>query len=168
MQGKDRMKETAFGIIILLFIFLLLKKIKARENNKEKSDEKLNLQHIYQPRWLFSYHEKEAYWKLKKIAERNGYILFAKVRLHDLVEPVRGCSQYMTYLNKVQAKHVDFVLCSQKLVAKAVIELDDRSHDDPKRKERDRFVDAALKAAGYKILHIRTVDEREVERFLLK
>jgi very-short-patch-repair endonuclease len=35
-----------------------------------------------------------------------------------------------------------------------VIELDDASHEEESRRDRDTFVDAALTAAGLPILHI--------------
>lgn len=120
----------------------------------------------YQPRWLFSYNEKYAYTLLKPIAEELGYTVFAKVRLLDLIEPVKGIRKYKTYFYKIQAKHVDFVLCDQNLVAEWIIELDDSSHDRPDRQERDRFVDEAVTSVGYKILHVRqiTPDIRDMLR----
>lgn len=113
----------------------------------------------YQRNWLFSYNEKDAYQKLKPIAEELGYTVFAKVRLLDLVTPVKGNPKYKTYFYKVQAKHVDFVLCDEKLVARCVIELDDKSHDTEERQKRDSFVDEVLKSVGYKIIHTRAITD---------
>ena len=78
-----------------------------------------------------------------------GYTIFSKVRLLDLLEPVSG-KNYKSYFYKVQAKHVDFVLLDKKLVARCIIELDDSSHDEKDRKERDSFVDKAVTSVGYK------------------
>ena len=113
----------------------------------------------YQRNWLFSYNEKDAYQKLKPIAEELGYTVFAKVRLLDLVTPVKGNPKYKTYFYKVQAKPVDFVLCDEKLVARCVIELDDKSHDTEERQKRDSFVDEVLKSVGYKIIHTRAITD---------
>lgn len=49
------------------------------------------------------------------------------------------------------------------------IELDDKSHEHPDRKERDRFVDEVFAAAGLPILHIkvkRTYVETELANLL--
>ena len=129
------------------------------EDSPKKSKERtpLPVQGAYQSRWLFSYNEKYAYTALKPIAEELGYIVFAKVRLLDLLEPKKGQKQYKAYFHKIQAKHVDFVLCNQNLVAEWIIELDDSSHDRPDRQERDRFVDEAVTSVGYKILHVRQI-----------
>ncbi len=77
----------------------------------------------------------------------------------DLVTPVKGNPKYKTYFYKVQAKHVDFVLCDEKLVARCVIELDDKSHDTEERQKRDSFVDEVLKSVGYKIIHTRAITD---------
>lgn len=90
-----------------------------------------------------------------------GYTIFSKVRLLDLLEPVSG-KNYKSYFYKVQAKHVDFVLLDKKLVARCIIELDDSSHDEKDRKERDSFVDKAVTSAGYKIIHTRTVTDETI------
>ena len=65
---------------------------------------------------------------------------------------------------QVQAKHVDFVLCDSKLVARYIIELDDSSHNAPDRTERDQFVDRVLQAVGYKVLRLNAFDERRIEQ----
>ena len=66
--------------------------------------------------------------------------------------------------NKVQAKHVDFLLCDSKLVARYIIELDDNSHIAPDRAERDQFVDSVLQAVGYKVLRLNAFDEVKIEQ----
>lgn len=114
----------------------------------------------YQKKWLLSYNEKDAYKVLKTICDENGLHLMTKVRLLDLVEPVKGNPKYRSYFYKIQAKHIDFVICDEKLVARCMIELDDNSHNQTDRAERDRFVNEVLQSVGYKVLHIRSVTEQ--------
>lgn len=153
------------GILIILVLYFALKKPEAAtadetENEKnEKATSKLPIAGAYQKKWLFSYNEKDAYNKLKPIADELGLTVFSKVRLLDLLEPVSGNPKYKTYFYKVQAKHVDFVLCDQKLVAKFIIELDDSSHDRSDRKKRDSFVDEVITSVGYKIIHTRAITD---------
>lgn len=129
------------------------------ETPEAATETELNISKAYQKHWMFTYNEKDAYHKLKAIADELGYTVFAKVRLLDIVEPRKGIEKYKTYFYKIQAKHVDFVLCDQKLVARYVIELDDGSHDDPKRQERDEFVDNVLTSVGYQIIHTRAITD---------
>ena len=65
----------------------------------------------------------------------------------------------MSALGKIQSKHVDFVICDQNLYIKAIVELDDKSHDQPDRQERDRFVDDVLTSVGYTVIRTRAVTE---------
>lgn len=129
------------------------------EISEQPEENALNISGAYQKRWMFSMNEKDAYRKLKTIADELGYIVFAKVRLLDLLQPKKGIEKYKTYFYKIQAKHVDFVLCDQKLVARYIIELDDNSHDTQARKERDEFVDKVVQSVGYKIIHTRAITD---------
>lgn len=117
----------------------------------------------YKSKWMFTPHEKDGYNKIKEVTDKLGLTLFAKVRLYDLVEPKPGVQNAMGHVGKIQAKHCDFVVCSEKLVAKAVIELDDASHDTEARQERDTFVDTVLQSCGYKVIHMREIDQNALE-----
>ncbi len=83
-------------------------------------------------------------------------VIMTKVRLADIVDVRKGLSrrQWQSAFNRIQSKHVDFVLCDpQQLDIKAVVELDDRSHKKPKRQDRDRFVDQVMNFTGIPIFH---------------
>lgn len=58
--------------------------------------------------------------------------------------------------NRIDRKHVDFLLCeTATMTPRLVVELDDSSHQKQKTQERDELVDGALKGAGLPILHVR-------------
>jgi len=85
------------------------------------------------------------------------YQIFAKVRLADIVRPVRSPSRsgWQSAFNRIAGKHVDFVLCdSERLGIVAVVELDDSTHGRFERGLRDSLVDAALAAAGIPVLRV--------------
>ncbi len=157
LQGVRIMLPYFIGFCVLCVLIRSVKKMFKRPEPKKTDPTELDLSGAYQSKALFSPHEKDAYQKLRDIADRRGYIVFAKVRLLDLLEPVKSHPKYRTLFNKVQAKHVDFVLCNYELVPDIVIELDDSSHDTPRRKERDKFVDEALNQCGYRIIHTREI-----------
>jgi hypothetical protein len=88
-------------------------------------------------------------------AVEGRYPIFAKVRLGDVLTVPPGTQQFWTHRNKIDRKHVDFVLCSPRdLTPVLAIELDDASHERADRRARDAFVDRALEAAGLPILHV--------------
>jgi len=77
-----------------------------------------------------------------------------KVSLSDIIF-VSKTDRYMSFFNRISKRHVDFLLCeSSTLKPVLAIELDDVSHNRPSRKERDRFLDEALRAAGLPILRV--------------
>jgi hypothetical protein len=105
--------------------------------------------------YLLSVAERSFYEALR-VALADRAVIFAKGRLADLVWLPKGTAGRQSHVNRVQSKHVDFVLCEEaNLRPLLVIELDDTSHDAPDRAARDAFVDAALEAAGLPVLHVR-------------
>ncbi len=85
------------------------------------------------------------------------YRVFAKVRVADVIEPERGLdgSTWQRAFNRTQAKHFDFVLCAHSdLSVVCVVELDDQSHQAPKRQERDVFLARLCEAVSLPLLQI--------------
>lgn len=90
-------------------------------------------------------------------AVASDYQIFAKVRLADIVRPVRSPSRsgWQYAFNRITGKHVDFVLCDpSSLDVVAVIELDDRTHQSFERGLRDSLVDSALADALIPVLRV--------------
>lgn len=112
----------------------------------------------YQAKYLLTKNEWYEYRKLRDIAEAKGLRVCPKVRLLDLIEPRRG-DGYMSLLGKIQSKHVDFVIADKDMHVKAIVELDDGSHNRPDRQERDNFVDEVLTSVGYKVIRTRSIKE---------
>ncbi len=77
-----------------------------------------------------------------------------KVALADIFFVVRPNENMRAY-NKINRKHVDFLICDpKKMAALFGIELDDSSHKRPDRVDRDEFVEHAFDAAGLPLLRI--------------
>lgn len=91
-------------------------------------------------------------------ASAGRYRIFGKVRIADVIAPARGLdkSTWTSVFNRIKAKHFDFVLCDlQTLKVKAVIELNDRSHANNGRVERDEFIAHACSDAGLALRMVR-------------
>lgn len=116
----------------------------------------------YQSKYLLTKNEWYEYRKLRDIAETKGLQVCPKVRLLDLIEPRRG-DGYMSLLGKIQSKHVDFVITDKDLHIKAIVELDDNSHNRPDRQERDNFVNEVLTSVGYKVIRTRSITEETLK-----
>ena len=97
------------------------------------------------------------FYKALNKAVLDDWEIFAMVRIADLLRVEKGHKNYRKWLNKILAKHIDFVLCHPgTLVPEVCIELDDPSHERADRIERDIFVNAAFDAADLPLLRIPT------------
>lgn len=142
-------------LVILAFLYKLLDQKVSRINYRE----------AYQARQLLTKREHQEYLKLKQYADARGWLICPKVRLFDLIEPKRGVGKRQTLLNKVWAKHVDFVLVDQSMNVIGVLELDDSTHDRADRKERDSFVRDALEGAGITMIQTRSITPDTLDGF---
>lgn len=159
------MELIIFGLVVTLIVVLIdnLKKKKKIQNTpytplqvpeEQKIEITPNLP--YKKKFLLTKNEWSFYKSLKPIADELGYSVLAKVRLADLVEvKVNDNKDFMKYFNKINKKHVDFLLAKpENLQIELLIELDDNTHNSS-QKQRDEFIEALYEQTGYKLLRVR-------------
>ena len=115
----------------------------------EKEPKKTNVIYPYHLRDDFvSKAEHNFYMVLRSIVPDTA-VLLAKVSLGDLFYVKSSDpSEYRTCTNKIDRKHVDFLLCDARSMRPiAGIELDDKSHRREDRQARDEFVEMVFRAA---------------------
>ena len=96
------------------------------------------------------------FYRVLQTAVSNWAIIFVKVSLGDLFFAQTGeFGQNQAYRNKIDRKHVDFLLCDTQTIHPILgIELDDKSHQRADRQKRDQFVDQVFAAAQLPLVHI--------------
>ena len=78
----------------------------------------------------------------------------SKVRLADVFFVARP-NENMTYFSRIAQKHLDFLVCDSVTMKPLLgIELDDSSHKQDNRQERDDFVDKVFEVAGLPLLRL--------------
>lgn len=85
------------------------------------------------------------------------YLVFGKVRVADIVEPQRSLdkSKRQRAFNRISAKHFDFVLCAKgDLAVVCAIELNDQSHQQSKRQDRDAFLVGLCQAISLPLIQM--------------
>ena len=93
------------------------------------------------------------YCVLKK-AVQEEFTICTKVNLSDLFFVPRS-KESRSFLNKIDRKHVDFLLCEVATLRPVLgVELDDSSHSRKDRIERDQFVDSVFEAASLTLLRV--------------
>ncbi|WP_162409059.1 DUF2726 domain-containing protein [Acuticoccus sediminis] len=123
----------------------------------------------YVRRPLLSPAEKRFYRVLLAVAGKRA-IVVTKVRLADLITVKARKRLFWRAFHQIAQKHIDFVLLDpQTLEPICAVELDDRSHELRERRQRDRFVDRAMRRAGLPLHHVpvrRTYDKAEIGRLI--
>jgi hypothetical protein len=104
---------------------------------------------------LLSPAEHSFFMVLRSVVSDSA-LIFIKVGLKDLFYAKSSeASRYRIYTNKIDRKHVDFLLCDVKTVRPIVgIELDDKSHQLSDRQLRDEFVENVFQAARLPLVRI--------------
>lgn len=111
----------------------------------------------YQARGQLVTKSELRFYKSLQKAVQDDWEIFAMVRIADLLRVEKGEPNRRKWLNKILAKHIDFVLCDPgSLEPICCIELDDPSHNRKDRIERDIFVNDAFASADLPLLRIAT------------
>lgn len=110
-----------------------------------------------------------SFYKVLRTLVRNRLEIHTKVRLADIFYVARP-NENRAYINKIDRKHVDFLVCDAVTLKPVLgIELDDSSHARGKRAERDRFVNEVFESAGLPLLRVparNAYDTGELSRLL--
>jgi len=97
-----------------------------------------------------------SFYRVLRSAVGDRALVFTKVNLADLFFVAAGDHRKNRALaNRVDRKHVDFLVCDLKTVRPIVaLELDDQSHERADRKTRDELVAGVFAAAGLPLLRV--------------
>ena len=146
------MNTMLISLLLLAIILIVIAVLKTLFSAKRKQG-------------IFSQYEKQSpflspaersFLGVLEQAVQGQFRIFCKVRMADIIKSRSGMSggEWQSAFNRIQSKHVDFVLCTNDTVEiEGVVELDDKTHQRDDRQERDEFADAAMKQAGIPIFH---------------
>jgi len=134
--------EWILIIVVVVIALLVVAKI-FRSSSKES--------YCYKMRGpLFTKAERSFFGVLEQ-AVTDDFRVLGKVRVADILSPEKGMnrSEWQIAFNMISAKHFDYVVCNKEdLSVAAVIELDDKSHNNQRNKARDEIIERACESAG--------------------
>lgn len=99
----------------------------------------------YQPKAMLSRPEQVLYFRL--IEALPEHIVLAQVQLSAFLK-VLGRQGRQAALNRILMKSADFIICRKDFSVAVVVELQDSTHQQPKRRKSDEFKRKAFEAAG--------------------
>jgi len=150
--------ESSVEFVYIIAFLILVAVVSAFSRRRRGGVADDTAQHSYQSRkQLFSPAERSFYGVLSQ-AVGSECCVMGKVRVADVVSPRKGLSKsdWQKAFNKISAKHFDYVVCdAATLHVQYVVELNDRSHDKPRRSERDRFLREVCRSAGVPLFTFR-------------
>lgn len=158
-------------LICLPFFLILIIIIAILSSSREKNDKlikynyytypsenKLSYNNIYEKkRYLTTIKEVEFYTILQEIATKYDLAVFSQVVLYELVNIKlnKYDKDYLKYWNKISSKSIDFVIINKKTTKiLQCIELDDNTHNNKKRIERDIFINELFKSINLPLLRV--------------
>ena len=110
----------------------------------------------YKAKQYFFSNAEASFFHLLRQMSGDSVLVFPHVALRDLIM-ISGINknEYYKYYNQIDRKQVDFLIVDAKnLKPMLVIELDDSSHQQPNRIERDRFVEKVLAVTNIPLVRI--------------
>ncbi|EBV0230929.1 hypothetical protein DNI83_21755 [Salmonella enterica subsp. salamae serovar Sofia] len=106
--------------------------------------------------WLMTEREQRFLRRLDRVTDTRHWRLCPQVRVADIVRvaPDRksGSREWWQLFRLVSQWHCDVVITDRDGHIVAAVELDDRSHQSPKRQRRDLLLEEVLKQAGIPLL----------------
>jgi hypothetical protein len=161
--------------IIAIIVICLIKIIEKTNGYKREPQRKESAGHIDEPTTInkeylpylltesiFTSKESAFFHSLHPIVKNLDLMLFAKMRVADLVYVPKGHPEYMKWFNNIRSKHIDFIICED-LKPVLLIELDDYTHDRAKNKQRDEFKNEIFSQLGIPLLRFRKWSEDDLE-----
>lgn len=95
-----------------------------------------------------------SFYRVMMNALGNRVIICPKVNLADIFFVLRP-NENQRHRNKIDRKHVDFLICEpMTMKPRCAVELDDSSHARRDRQERDEFVDQVFNVAGLPLVRV--------------
>ncbi len=136
----DAWATVAIFIVIIFFcnFFMNSKKIDDNEIAYDINLKKINYSN-YNKKNLLTKTEYSFYMKSRLSLQKKNLFLYPKVRLEDFIEATGEGKEKQSLRGRIKSRHVDFLVCDDKLHIKAAIELDDISHSSEKAKAADQF-----------------------------
>ena len=146
-------------------------KIKGNVLLQEEQVEKQQQKHLSYKRKLLLTQAEYSFWQvLKRSCDEFGLFICPKVRMEDFIAvDEQDFSKKQSLRGRIKSRHIDFILCDNKLNVLAGIELDDNTHLKESIKEIDEFkgeVFRILNLPLYRVMMKNGYYEKQIQEIL--
>ena len=143
-------------ILVLCFLGVLWEKLKPRKSLSESPTKDIKMHYVLQNS-IMSAAELTFYHALSTCIT-DDQIIFTKVRIADVLDiqeqkTKENFGKWKGAFMKISQKHFDYLICDKSNMSViCAVELNDKSHQEKKRNDRDLFVEQACKEANLPLL----------------
>lgn len=111
------------------------------------------------------------FWtELKAVCDTKSFLICPKVRMEDFIQVnLSSYTEKQRYRGKIKSRHIDFMLCDNKLKILAGIELDDKSHNKEEAQKNDEFKNQVFFNLGLPLYRVKVKSENyaaEIEQIM--
>ena len=156
-------------IIILTFATKVYIKRKGDKGKTEKittSARKIieREQDAYERKMFLTKRERNFFIRINNIIKTDDYCILAQVRVADIISPnkkyLQRSKEHTALFRQISQSHVDFAIMNKRsFEIEFAIELDDRSHNQKKRMERDDILNKAFAQAGVTLIRTMSYED---------
>lgn len=146
------------ALIFVILILILEKFVNSKTDPKEETTQ-TNIDGFSKKDYLLTQNELKLYKLIKPITNKLELNLFCQVSMYELI----NCKDYKQF-NRIKSKSIDFVITEKNCKIKLCIELDDDTHQQQKRIERDNLVNEIFKTANTKLIRIPVKNFYDIEK----
>lgn len=144
-------------VIISILVYRITKNgaqdIRYNDSSKQKSINQLT-EYPYEKKMLLTKTEYVFYNILKRKCDENNLLICPKVRMEDFIN-VTDKKNIFKYRNYIKSRHIDFMICDNKLRLLAGLELDDSSHQNKDAADIDEFKNKVFKAIQIPLFRVK-------------
>lgn len=122
-------------------------------NQNKKSINQLT-EYPYEKKMLLTKAEYAFYNILKRKCDENNLLICPKVRMEDFIN-VTDKKNILKYRGYIKSRHIDFMICDNKLNLLAGLELDDSSHQNKDVADVDEFKNKVFKTIQLPLFRVK-------------
>ena len=148
--------KTIIELIIIGIIFYVAYALK-QKNEAQPSQNKIPEKLPYEKKMLLTKAEYSFYLTLKDKCDKNNLLICPKVRMEDFIN-VTDKQNHSKYRGYIKSRHIDFLICDNKLRIIAGIELDDNTHKNEKVKNVDELKQKIFEQISLPLFRIKMSD----------
>ncbi|WP_415033531.1 DUF2726 domain-containing protein [Azonexus sp.] len=150
------MGKLVWVVVLVVLVVVVLQILKGKRGENDNRKGRRSGPAPYFKKMPLSEPEQVVFHRLREALP--DLIVLAQVAMPAMVG-IRKNENWQSQFNEISRKHVDFVVCMQDFSIKAVIELDDSTHQRGERIKSDAIKDAAFQNIGVPVIRF---DVREM------